>query len=160
MSNIENTKNLCHNLIMYIIDCLPFSKGLNNESLSYFSAKDFPAGSLIKVSLRNKNIPALVLESRSVLENKTEIKTANFQLKKISSGIAKPFLSKEFLNAIKETSQYFATTQGAVLSEIIPASILENPNLIQNKNTTKKDSGSQKEIFVLQKTKSRSGMLA
>ena len=113
---------------MFIIECLPFSKGLNKESLSYFSAKSFEPGTLLKINLRGKNISALVLESRDAIEAKSEIKSADFSLKKISAVTSKPFLQKEFLEAIKETAEYFAVTQGSVLSDLIPAFVLENLN--------------------------------
>jgi primosomal protein N' len=117
---------------MFIIDCLPFSKGLNKESLSYFGPKYLEPGSLIKINVRSKVVNALVLESRSVAESKSEIKLANFQLRKISSVSAKPFLQKEFLEAIKEASQYFVATSGSILFNLIPSFILENPNLLQS----------------------------
>jgi len=72
----------------------------------------------------------LVLESRDAVEAKSEIKSAGFQLKKISDFTAKPFLQKEFLEAVKETAEYFVTTSGSVLSHLIPSFILENPNLL------------------------------
>ena len=37
-------------------------------------------------------------------------------------------MQKEFLEAIKETAEYFAVTQGSVLSDLIPAFVLENLN--------------------------------
>jgi len=97
---------------MFIIECLPFSKSLNKDSLSYFSSQPVEPGSLIKVGLRGKSVNALVIGSQNATERKTEIKSANFQLKKISSVIAKPFLQKEFLEAVKETSEYFVASPG------------------------------------------------
>lgn len=123
---------------MFIIECLPFSKGLNKESLSYFSAKSFEPGTLLKINLRGKNISALVLESRDAVEAKSEIKSADFSLKKITTMTAKPFLQKEFLEAVRETVEYFATTQGAVLSDLIPSFVLENPNLLSLSKSTSK----------------------
>jgi primosomal protein N' len=130
MSNIENPANLCHNLCMFIIECLPFSKGLNKDSLSYFSPQYIEPGSLIKVSLRGKSVNALVTESRDAAERKAEIKSADFQLKKISSVTAKPFLQREFLEAVKDTAEYFAASRGNVLSHLIPSFVLENPNAL------------------------------
>lgn len=115
---------------MFIIECLPFSKGLNKESLSYFGPEYLEAGSLIKVTIRGKSVPALVIESRSVAEAKSEIKSADFRLKKISAFTSKPFLQKEFLQAAAKTADYFATTLGNVLPHLIPSYILENPNLL------------------------------
>lgn len=117
---------------MFIIECLPFSKGLNKESLSYFGPKYLESGSLLKVTLKSKTVSALVLQSRDAALAKTEIKSANFQLKKISSFSAKPFLQKEFLEAVETTAQYFATTSGSILSHLIPSFILENPAILAN----------------------------
>lgn len=151
MSNLENNQNLCHNLNMFIIECLPFSKGLNKESLSYFGPKYLEPGSLLKVTIRNRNVPALVLESRDVSGAKTEIKSADFQLKKISSFASKPFLQKEFLQAVRKTAEYFATTPGNVLPHLIPSYILENSNLIHfSKSSIFSDNKLKKDIFVSQ----------
>lgn len=115
---------------MFIIECLPFSKGLNKESLSYFGPKYLEPGSLLKVNVRGKNVPALVLESRSVAEAKSEIKSASFQLKKISAVTSKPFLQKEFLEAVEIAAEYFVATPGNILPHLIPSFILENPSLL------------------------------
>lgn len=148
MSNLEHLLNLCHNSRMFIIDCLPFSKGLNKESLSYFGPKYLEPGSLLKVNLRGKNISALVLESRDATEAKSEIKSANFQLKKISDFTAKPFLQKEFLEAVKETAEYFVASSGSVLSQLIPAFILENPSMLSViPKAASESTGSQKMPF-------------
>jgi primosomal protein N' len=151
------------NYYMFIIDCLPLSKGLNKESLSYFGPKYLAPGSLIKVTVRGKSLSALVLESRDVSENKSEIKSASFQLKKISlpvGGVAtKPFLQKEFLVAVKESAEYFATNAGSVLFHLIPSFILENPSVLSkgafwNQNMSKVPFDSEKktknEVAILQ----------
>lgn len=130
---------------MFIVECLPFSKGLNKESLSYFSPKYMEPGSLIKVNVRGKSTPALVLENRAASEIKTEIKSANFQLKKISAAVAKPFLQKEFLEAVRETAGYFAATSGNVLPHLIPSFILENPSMLSILKEEKAKTGDNEE---------------
>lgn len=126
---------------MFIIECLPLTKSLNKESLSYFSSKYFNAGSLIKVPLRKRMISALVLESKEVMDNKSEIKSAGFSMKKVDSKIentdSKPFLRKEFLEATKETSEFFASSHGSILDQMIPSFFLENQKILQSKNKKK-----------------------
>ena len=143
------------NYYMFIIDCLPFSKGLNKESLSYFGPKYLQPGSLIKVSVRGKSLSALVLASRNVSENKSEIKSANFQLKKIAAVSAKPFLQKEFLEAVSTTAEYFATNAGSVLFHLIPSFVLENSNILSvlKEKKIKPDNNEKKtknEVAILQ----------
>ncbi len=142
---------------MFIIDCLPFSKGLNKEALSYFSSASIEPGSLIKVSLRGKKVNALVIQSREARNMKAEIKSSNFQLKKVFSFVSKPFLSKPFLNSVRDTSAFFAVTEGALLSAIIPSNIIENPNLLyrfkEEKKPTKEaetTSNTKKEVAAIQ----------
>lgn len=138
---------------MFIIDCLPFRKGLNKESLSYFGSKFLEPGSLIKINIRGKNIPAIVLQSREVSEAKAEIKSAGFQLKKISAVSAKPFLQDEFLDAVKTSAEYFAATQGNILSHLIPSLVLENPNILptaKEKNQREETKNTKSEVAILQ----------
>jgi primosomal protein N' len=117
---------------MYLVNCLPFSKALNRDSLTYFSPDFLEPGSLVKISIRGKSTSALILDIRSVRDAKSEIRGADYKIKKIISLSSKPFLNKSFLDAVIKTSDYYATSAGAVLSQIIPSAILENPNLLSN----------------------------
>ena len=99
----------------------------------------------------------MVLESRDAVEAKSEIKSAGFQLKKISDFTAKPFLQKEFLEAVKTTAEYFVATSGNILAHLIPSFILENPNVLsilkENKNKEirpDEERKNKKDVAVLQ----------
>ncbi len=120
---------------MFIVECLPLSKSLTRESLSYFSSVRFEAGSLIKIPLRNKSVHALVLEWREVTENKSEIKSASFSMRKINlelnSKDSKPFLKRGFIEAVQLTSEFFACKTGALLGQVIPSFFLENQKILQ-----------------------------
>lgn len=143
---------------MFIIECLPLSKGLAKESLSYFGPNHLEPGFLLKVNIKSKSVPALVLESREAAGIKSEIKSASFQLKKISGVVAKPFLQKEFLEAVKTTAEYFVGSRGSVLSHLIPSFILENPSILsvlkEKENSVISESNNEKkaknEMAVLQ----------
>jgi primosomal protein N' len=136
---------------MFIIECLPLSKSLNKESLSYFGSEYLEPGSLLKINIRGKNTSALVLESRDVVDLKTEIKSANFRLKKISAISSKPFLKKEFLKAVQDTANYFVSTCGGILYHLLPTFVLENTNLLQiPKFTSESLTPSENNISILQ----------
>jgi hypothetical protein len=118
--------------------------------------KYFEAGSLVKINIRGKNVSALVVSSKDAAELKTEIRSANFQLKKISASISKPFLGKNFLKAVNETASYFVATTGGVLYHLIPSFILENPRLISAKNSNQepeKTTEQKTENLIFQATK-------
>ncbi len=123
---------------MYIIECLPIAKINGLETLTYFSGTSFEAGSLVKIPVRGSLKLALVLESRRADQNRAEIRSANFALKKIDSAWSNKFLKKEFLEASQETARYFSVNVGAVISQLLPAVILQNPKLLFPE---KKDAG-------------------
>lgn len=140
---------------MYIVECIPFLKVLNRETLSYFSSEKFEPGTLIKVKIRNKNVGAIVIESRDVREQKSEIKSADFSLKKITSNDSKQFLSTKFLEAVNETANYFCTSSGAIFSQLISSFIIENAKLISSKvnldsNEDESKTKTRSEISILQ----------
>lgn len=137
---------------MFIIECLPLVKTLNRESLSYFGPKHVPTGSIVKVNVRNREIRALVLESREAINEKAEIKTALFQIKKIDAVTARPFLETEFLEAVKDTAEYFGGTTGGILLHLLPSFILENPSLLSSPKGKEnvQPEKAKKEISILQ----------
>src|SRR6185436_20130265 len=105
---------------MYVITTLPLTRGLKKPSLSYFSSTPIEKGSLVKIPLRGKQIHALVLQSTEGSNLKSELRKADFQLKKISSIGSKPFLDEAYLNAVCDTADYYACSEGAVLEKLLP----------------------------------------
>lgn len=101
------------------------------KNLSYFSSENYEIGSLIKVKIRNKNTIGLVTETKSILDEKIAIRKMGFPLKKVVSKHYSDFLLKPFLESTREIANFYATTQGAVLRQLIPDSLLENQNLIK-----------------------------
>lgn len=137
---------------MYIVDVIPFSKSLNKDSLSYFSNKPVPLGSIVTIELRKKLVKGLAIESRELsTEEKISIKQSSFSLKKIR-GISKTILFQEsFLKSAQSISKYFATRTGAVISSLIPTSILENVDKIDNpKKSTINNTNEPIRKFIIQ----------
>lgn len=141
---------------MRVIDVLPLSKGVFRESLSYFTKDEHVSpGMLVSVPVRNRSVHALVLSVRSSQDIKADIKSSAFSLKKVEKVKGKPLLFKEFLEAAEETAKYFAGSNGAVLSSLIPKVILGSPEFTasreekDNASTTAKEK-KVREIFALQ----------
>jgi primosomal protein N' (replication factor Y) len=139
---------------MHIIEVTPFSKSIRNDSYSYFSSKPIKIGSIVTVPLRNRNVKGLVVSSRSGKELKSELRSKDFSIKKVR-GISKDiFLRAEFIKAVEETSEYFATSVGAVIESVIPKIVFEEIDKFKkvsdvSKNKIKKtETKSQK--YVLQ----------
>ncbi|MEK7118033.1 MAG: hypothetical protein AAB869_00295, partial [Patescibacteria group bacterium] len=112
---------------MYVITVAPIKRGIPVNELSYFTGEDIEPGALVTVPLRGRQTPALVIRSTSAGEAKSEIKRAEFALKKLKSIHAKHFFRKEFVDTCMETANYYATTTGAVIHSTFPnALILSN----------------------------------
>ena len=116
---------------MKILEVIPIARGINTDTLSYFSGNDIPIGSIIKVPLRKRIVPALVINSKDVEESKTEIKNSSFSLKKIEKVKHNNLLSKKFVDAAEETANYYVGTIGSVLNSIVPKALLENIDKIK-----------------------------
>ena len=116
---------------MRILEVIPIARGINKDTLSYFSGSDIPIGSIIKVPLRKRIIPALVINSNEVLDSKAEIKNSSFPLKKIAKIKYASLLSKNFVSAAETTANYYISSVGSVLNSIVPKVLLENIDKIE-----------------------------
>jgi primosomal protein N' (replication factor Y) len=110
---------------MRILEVIPISKGINKETLSYFTGSDVSVGSIVKVPVRKKTVPALVVASREIVETKSEIKNASFSLKKIDRIKSFILFRKEFIEAAATSAEYFANSTGSILGAIVPKTFFE-----------------------------------
>ncbi len=108
-----------------IVTVAPFSRGLGKETLAYFTAKDIREGTLVTVPLRGKKTTALVIKTEKAELSKTDIKAADFKLKKIIADKGFLFLPS-FMRAGERSAEYFASTLGAVLNALTPEEILKD----------------------------------
>lgn len=114
---------------MFIITVAPIRRGIPVDELSYFTKEQVPPGALVRVPLRGASTPALVIRSIPVNEAKSELKQADFALKKLEAIHATTFFRKEFVEACMTTAAYFATSTGAVVQAVFPNALL-NPEEI------------------------------
>ncbi|MFA6227151.1 MAG: primosomal protein N' [Candidatus Paceibacterota bacterium] len=116
---------------MRALEVIPISRGISKETLSYFTGSDISVGAIVKVPLRKRVIPALVISVREVEDIKSEIKRSPFPLRKVEKMKSFHLLSKEFVEASQKVADYYAGSTGAVLSSIIPKVIFENAEKIK-----------------------------
>jgi len=106
-----------------ILSCIPISRGVGKEELSYFTFKDIKEGYLISVPLRRRQILAVVVHAEKAVLSKAELKLLPFGLRKVDTIQARAFLLPSFVESAKEAARYFATTTGAILSSLTPTSL-------------------------------------
>jgi len=116
---------------MHIVHVIPIARGIGKETLTYFSAQEYPLGSMIKVPLRNRTIPALVMKHEPVSEVKTELRQQDFTVRKIGRSKMVPLFSPHFIAAAEDAAKYYAGSTGAVLAEVTSKVILEQSEKIK-----------------------------
>ncbi len=106
---------------MYVVEIIPITKGVPQDTLTYFTSKPVAKGALVEVTVRNKIVPGLIVSVRDAINEKTDLKAASFSIKKIGNNISSSIFTEEFLEAIQKTADYFAGTVGTTLKTLVPA---------------------------------------
>ena len=111
---------------MYIVTVIPFRKGLNKDNLSYFSVNDIPLGAIVSVSIRNSNVDAIVVHTEEARDIKSDLKRADFQMKKITKVKGELPFMKDFFSACDRMKYYNIGNTGAIIQNLMPNLFLEN----------------------------------
>ncbi len=115
---------------MHLITVIPVSRGIGKDTLTYFSKNNLPVGSLVPIPLRKKSGFGLIIECKEAGELKTEIKSLSYSIRKITETKVRRFLSDSFIESCRKIADYHAGNVGAVLSTLVPKTILdESANL-------------------------------
>lgn len=111
---------------MEILEIIPFYKTLRVNTLSYFSTKKVPVGSIVTINIRNKDVKGLVISKKEASDEKQEVKEKKFALKKIKSVSKNTILNQSIIKTSIELSDYFATSAGSIVTTIVPKFVLDN----------------------------------
>src|SRR3989338_11650632 len=105
---------------MWIIGVLPIARGAPHRELSYFSATRIPEGSVVRMRVRGKIAPGLVVRAEPLSEEKQGVKRNSFALNKLSAKEAGIPFSRLFLRTAFEAASYHAASTGAVIERLAP----------------------------------------
>jgi len=111
---------------MQLVEVIPIARGIGADVLSYFTGKNVSPGEIVKVPLRSRTVPAMIVAVRSAEEARADIRGASFETKKLEGVSGKRILSRNFILAANECAEYFATTTGSVLGSLLPKAILDS----------------------------------
>ena len=111
-------------------------RGLTKPTLSYFSKDKFSSGTFVKIPLRKGSTLAIVKSSFDARQIKDDIKKSSFSLKKLTAVKEASGLSPAFMQAVRQTAHFYATSEGSVLGAVLPKKFLASPKLL--KQTTNK----------------------
>ncbi|MFA6251674.1 MAG: hypothetical protein WC603_03550 [Candidatus Paceibacterota bacterium] len=112
---------------MYIATVIPLTKGAyQKEYLSYFSINDIPLGSIVTIPVRSKTQDAIVINIEEARDIKSDLKNADFQLKKIIKVKGESPFSKSFFIACQKLKIYTVSNIGAIIKSLLPSIFIEN----------------------------------
>jgi primosomal protein N' (replication factor Y) len=111
---------------MYIATVIPIKKGFQKEYLTYFSAADIPLGSIVSIPVRLKTIDAIVVSMEDARSMKSDIKNAEYQLKKIAGVKGSSPFTREFFAACSRMKDYSVSSTGSIIQAMMPNVFLDN----------------------------------
>lgn len=104
---------------MHVITLAPIVRA-SASTLSYFSPISYPKGAVIQVPVRSKTHDAVVLDSEPAAALKTELRNADYTLRKIPETTPKYATNLLFLQALSEISEHTTAGMGALLKTALP----------------------------------------
>ena len=123
--NLTKTPNLTpfrHSatiLQMFVVQVTPLIKGTKINNLSYFSSVNYEVGTFVKVPIRNKTYRAIVISSKTVAEEKSQLRGAGFTLHKLPEQTSISSIPACLRDTAKKLSDLYPATVGAILYQIL-----------------------------------------
>ena len=118
--------SLCYDINMYIATVIPLLKGSQKEYLTYFSGTDIPLGSIVTVPIRSKNFDAIVINIEEAKNVKSDLKNADYQLKKIIEIKGESSFNQNFFSACQKMKDYTVSNTGSIIKSLLPSALIEN----------------------------------
>ncbi len=111
---------------MFTVRVIPVARGVFRDFLTFFSKTSAEAGSLVSASVRGRVISGIVIESRDVRDEKLDLRSADFTLKKLEKTDSRRIFTPAFINATKEIALWHGIRHGAALSLLSCQTILQS----------------------------------
>ncbi|MCX6713788.1 MAG: hypothetical protein NTV48_01650 [Candidatus Vogelbacteria bacterium] len=127
---------------MKIVSIIPINKAPFKGNLTYFTSQEVKLGTIVSVPVKNKEIDGIVVEIKEAKNLKSQIRKGEFGLKKISRIKSSAYFLPEFVSAISDTADFFASPTGQTFKNLVPKIILEN---LEGLKIPAKNSGEQKD---------------
>ena len=117
---------------MYIVTVIPIKKGFQKENLTYFSSSNIELGSIITIPIRKKTTQAIVIDVEDAISRKSELKNANFELRKIIHVDGQSPFTRDFFVTCERMAVYTAGNTGSIIKNMLPRIYLENIKSLMN----------------------------
>jgi len=112
-----------------IVKLFPISRVSFIDTLSYFTLKDVVVGELVHIPLRNKFVPAIVLEVAKVDVSKQGVRQASYKLRKLDKVSGKLVLRSALVGVCTQLASENILSLGKLVSVFTPRLIHLLPNV-------------------------------
>jgi primosomal protein N' len=113
-----------------VVEVIPILKGLPKQALSYFYRGEIREGEFVEIEVRKSKTLAVVTRVRDAREIRGDLRGSTFALKKLGKRKADLGVTKSFVDAARETGQFYGTSTGSVLGTVISKIFLTEPDLL------------------------------
>ena len=108
---------------MYVIEVIPLVRGVQIESLTYFSSTGYSRGTIVEIPVRGKTVAGVVIEVSPVSSAKTALKAATFSLRKLAPDQRTTTLSHHLLATVESLYKILPAKRGAILFSLLPPDV-------------------------------------
>lgn len=152
---------------MYVITVTPLIRGTALDTLTYYSSTAYEIGSFVTIPIRGGEKPGIVVEVKSVGENKSSLKSASFSLRRLPPDCAKGMVPAPLRAAAAALTEQYPSSLGGILYQLLPPDVRSgqynlpmSSSLTQHEDTTPQLlTATQKERYVFYRSHIR-GVLA
>ncbi len=108
---------------MFVIEVIPLKRGVQIDTLSYYSSTQYTRGTVLQIPVRNETILGVVVNANEVSATKTAIRAATFSLKKLPLQEKVQSLSPAYIKTAEELAEKYASSVGSILYNLLPPDI-------------------------------------
>ncbi len=110
---------------MFILEIIPLQRGIPRDSLSYFSMREIPLGSLVEIPFRSKTIQGIVIHSSDARDMKSNLRSSSFSLKPVGNIVSQNGFPFQLLRALRAISDDTLIPIGTLITNFFPDSLFE-----------------------------------
>ena len=105
---------------------MPIARGIFKDRLTFFSREGISPGTVVYANVRGRKIPGIVLSSGDVRDEKSEIRSADFALKKIDTETltTKKIFRASFIRAVMDAALWHGIHEGTAAAQLTSSVIL------------------------------------
>ncbi len=108
---------------MYVVEVIPLKKGLQLESLTYFSSQPYEFGMVVTIPLRSKEAQAVVVSSVEASSAKTALRAATFSLRKLPPQTQTSSIAPGLIKTAEALQKEYPFQLGTILFSLLPSEI-------------------------------------